>query len=105
MKPFGFSKMVVEDDIFHALADPTRRIILDELAQRDEQTLYELCARLIMRHQVGMTRQAIGKHVAILEQAGLVRATQRGKYKVLSLDDSPIQTIGERWLKSLRKSD
>lgn len=97
--------MAVEDEVFHALADPTRRIILDELAQRDEQTLFELCARLVMKHQVGMSRQAIGKHVSVLTQAGLVRATQRGKFKVLSLDDAPIRTISQRWLRRLAKDE
>jgi DNA-binding transcriptional ArsR family regulator len=87
-----------EDALFRALADPTRRLILDELAQREEQTRYELCARLIMKHGVDMTRQAIGKHLRILGEAGLVHVERRGKYKVLRLDAAPIRRLGERWI-------
>jgi len=57
------------DKIFGALADSTRRAILDELADRDGQSLYELCVRLIMLRKIDMTRQAISKHLAILEDA------------------------------------
>lgn len=96
--------MAEPDDVFRALADPTRRLILDELAERDGQTLYELVARLLMRHQVGMTRQAIGKHLAILREAGLVRVERRGKYKVLSLDAAPLRRIHERWIQKLVKA-
>jgi DNA-binding transcriptional ArsR family regulator len=46
-------------DVFRALADPTRRVILDELADRDGQTLFEICSRLVMKHQVSSTRQAV----------------------------------------------
>lgn len=87
-----------DDAVFRALADSTRRLILDELAQRDEQTRYELCARLVMKHGVGMTRQAIGKHVGILREAGLVRVERRGKYKVLRLDEAPLRRVSERWI-------
>lgn len=89
---------MADDDVFRALADPTRRLILDELAERHEQTRYELCARLIMKHGVGMTRQAIGKHLHVLGEAGLVHAERRGRYKVLHLDDAPLRRIQERWI-------
>lgn len=92
--------MVGPDSVFRALADPTRRLILDELAERDEQTLYELVTRLVMRHDVGMTRQAIGKHLAILREAGLVRVEKRGKFKVISLDAAPLRRQ-ERWISKL----
>lgn len=90
--------MTGDDLVFRALADPTRRLILDELAERHEQTRYELCARLIMKHGVGMSRQAIGKHLRILQDAGLVRAQRRGKYKVLQLHDAPLRRVAERWI-------
>jgi DNA-binding transcriptional ArsR family regulator len=91
--------MLTDDDrVFRALADPTRRLILDELAERHEQTRYELCVRLIMKHGVGMTHQAIGKHLRILQDAGLVRAQRRGKYKVIQLRDAPLRQIAERWI-------
>ena len=69
-------------DVFKALADPTRRHILDELADRDGQTLFELCTRLIMKHQIGSTRQAISQHLDALEAAGLVRTERDGRYKL-----------------------
>lgn len=98
-----FPEMSSDDDVFHALADPTRRLILDELSQRGEQTLYELCARLIMKHHVAMTRQGIGKHLSILRRAGLVSAHRAGKYLVLGLDETPIRRISERWLQRLAR--
>ena len=88
------------DTIFKALADPTRRLMLDELSERKEVTLYELSVRLIMRHKVAMSRQAISKHIAVLERAGLVRSEKRGKYRVLIFNQVPIKKITERWLKS-----
>ena len=60
-------------DVYRALADPTRRILLDELCEREGQTLFELCSRLAMAHGVSSTRQAVSQHLAILEEAGLVR--------------------------------
>ncbi len=60
------------DDVYRALADPTRRAILDELVERDGQTLFELCTHLTMKHGIGSTRQAISQHLAVLEAAGLV---------------------------------
>ena len=57
------------DDVFKALADPTRRTILDELSERDDQTLFEVCSRLATKHGLGSTRQAISQHLAVLEEA------------------------------------
>ncbi|HEY1322134.1 MAG TPA: helix-turn-helix domain-containing protein, partial [Streptosporangiaceae bacterium] len=56
-------------DVFKALADPTRRIILDELTDRNGQTLFEICARLAAKHQLGSSRQAISQHLEVLETA------------------------------------
>jgi DNA-binding transcriptional ArsR family regulator len=86
------------DQIFKALADPTRRLILDELAERKSQTLYELCTRLIMKHHVDMSRQAIVKHLAILEAAGLVKSERRGRLKFLDFNDAPLRKITARWI-------
>ena len=88
-----------EDAIFKALADATRRLILDEFAERPEQTLFELCSRLFMKHNVRASRQAITKHVSILQKAGLLRSERRGKYRVLIVDKKPISQLAERWLK------
>ena len=84
-------------DVFKALADPTRRLILDELTDRDGQTLFELCARLTMKHQVGSTRQAISQHIEVLEEAGLVHVRRDGRYKFHFLDSAPIAEITARW--------
>lgn len=84
-------------DVFRALADPTRRAILDELQDRGDQTLFELCTRLISRHGLTSTRQAISQHLDVLEQAGLVTTRREGRYKFHSLDTSPLRTITARW--------
>ena len=84
-------------DVFKALADETRRTILDELAERDGQTLFELCTRLLMKHQVSSTRQAISQHLDVLESAGLVRTVREGRYKFHHLNSAPLRTIIERW--------
>jgi DNA-binding transcriptional ArsR family regulator len=84
-------------DVFKALADPTRRLILDELTDRNGQTLFELCARLVMKHGVGSTRQAISQHLDVLEAAGLVTTRREGRYKFHFLDTAPIADITARW--------
>jgi DNA-binding transcriptional ArsR family regulator len=83
--------------VFKALADPTRRAILDELTERDGQTLFELCSRLATKHGMGSTRQAISQHVDILEAAGLVRTRREGRYKFHHLDTAPLREIAQRW--------
>ena len=83
--------------MFKALADPTRRTILDELTDRDGQTLFELCGRLLMKHGIDSTRQAISQHLEVLETAGLVRVKREGRYKFHYLDSAPLKQITERW--------
>ena len=89
------------DKIFGALADSTRRAILDELADRDGQSLYELCVRLIMLRKIDMTRQAISKHLAILEDARLIRIEWSGRQKLHYVNTEPIEKIRGGWLKSI----
>ena len=84
--------------MFRALADPTRRLILDELRRRDAQTLFELCARLATEHGVGSSRQAVSQHLAVLEDAGLVTVRRQGRYRFHHLDTTPLHAIAERWL-------
>ena len=84
-------------DVYRAIADPTRRAILDELAERDDQTLFEICSRLVMKHGIGASRQAISQHLDVLEEAGLVRTSRSGRYKFHTLDTTPLREIGERW--------
>ena len=83
--------------MFKALADPTRRAILDELVERDDQTLFELCGRLITKHGLASTRQAISQHLDVLEAAGLVITRREGRYKLHSADTTPLAAIAERW--------
>ena len=84
-------------DVFKALSDPTRRAILDELRDRDGQTLFELCVRLITNHGSSSTRQAISQHLDVLEDAGLVRTRREGRYKFHHLDTGPLREIAHRW--------
>ncbi len=84
-------------DVFKALADPTRRRILDELVERDGQTLFELCSRLAMKHGLGTSRQGISQHLAVLEAAGLVTTRRDGRFKFHHLNTEPLRAIVERW--------
>lgn len=84
-------------DIYRALADETRRIILDELVERDGLTLFDICARLAMRHHSSISRQGVSQHLAVLEDAGLVHSRREGRTKVHHLDTSPLAEIGRRW--------
>ena len=90
-------------DVFEAIVAPVRRAILDELVERDGQTLFELCSRLAMKHQLGVTRQAISQHLHSLESAGLVTTVRQGKYKLHYFHPEPIRLIGERWLRPGKK--
>lgn len=81
--------MAVSDDSdldagFRALADPTRRAILDELAKRDGQPLFEICVRLMEDRDMDLTRQAISKHLTVLEKADLVEVRWEGRTKLHS---------------------
>ncbi|MEU9361570.1 metalloregulator ArsR/SmtB family transcription factor [Streptomyces sp. NPDC048301] len=87
------------EDVFKALADPTRRRILDELAERDGQTLFEICARLVSKHGLTLSRQAVSQHLAVLESAGLVRARREGRYKFHDIRTGPLEHIANRWLR------
>ena len=78
--------------VFRALADPSRRQLLDRLRDADGQTLSELCEGL------QMTRQAVTKHLAILEGANLVATRRQGRVKLHFLNPAPIHAIGERWI-------
>jgi DNA-binding transcriptional ArsR family regulator len=90
-------------DVFKALNDETRRLILDELAARDGQTLFEICTTLTMRHGVGSTRQAISQHLSVLEDAGLVATERHGRTKLHHFDPAPLAAISRRW--PTRKAD
>src|SRR6516164_3363403 len=80
------------EDVFRALADPSRRQLLDRLNARNGQTLRELCEGL------DMARQSVSKHLAVLEAAGVVTAVRRGREKLHYLNPAPINDIAERWI-------
>ena len=80
------------DDVFKALADESRRSLLDQLREEGGQTLTQLCSRL------AMTRQAVSKHLTILEDANLVATVKRGREKFHYLNPVPIHQIAERWI-------
>ena len=80
------------DEVFRALADPTRRYLLDLLREQNGQTLGELCARL------DMTRQAATQHLAVLEAANLVSTVRRGREKLHYLNPVPLHEMQERWI-------
>lgn len=85
------------DRVFEALAAPVRRAILDELRERDGQTLFELCSRLATRHGLALSRQGISQHLEVLEASGLVTTKRQGRYKFHYLDTRPLRGILERW--------
>jgi DNA-binding transcriptional ArsR family regulator/uncharacterized protein YndB with AHSA1/START domain len=88
----AFDDLGREDAVFRALADPSRRRLLDDLNARSGQTLRELCAGL------DMARQSVSKHLAVLEAAGLVTTVRRGREKLHHLDAAPINAIADRWI-------
>lgn len=97
--------MSSNDDVFRALADSTRRLILEELVDSSEQTLYELCVRLTMEHDVDMTRQGVSNHLEVLEEAGLIASTRRGKYKVLEFAGADHVEEVIAWLDGLAENE
>ncbi|MES2751099.1 MAG: metalloregulator ArsR/SmtB family transcription factor [Pseudomonadota bacterium] len=86
------------DEVFKALADTSRRSLLDRLHARNGQTLLELCDGL------AMTRQAVTKHLAILEAANLVTSLKHGREKLHYLNPVPIHEMGERWIRKFERS-
>ena len=91
------------DAVFKALADASRRELLDRLRADNGQTLSELCARLAQSGAT-MTRQAVSKHLGILEAANLVATVKRGREKLHYLNPVPIHAIGERWIGKFERS-
>ncbi|HZL40465.1 MAG TPA: metalloregulator ArsR/SmtB family transcription factor [Pseudolabrys sp.] len=85
------------DAVFKALADASRRELLDRLRADNGQTLNELCARLA-KSGANMTRQAVSKHLGLLEEANLVATVKRGREKLHYLNPVPIHELGERWI-------
>lgn len=84
--------MAETDEVFKALADPSRRLLLDNLNARNGQNLQELCAGL------SMARQSVSKHLAVLESANLITTVRRGRQKLHYLNAEPINAIADRWI-------
>src|SRR3954462_15125931 len=82
----------LDDDVFKALGDASRRVLLDSLNERNGQTLRELCSRL------DMARQSVSKHLAVLDAAKLVTTVRRGRGKLHYLNAAPINEIADRWI-------
>ncbi|WP_297110515.1 metalloregulator ArsR/SmtB family transcription factor [uncultured Devosia sp.] len=86
------------DALFKALADPTRRRIVDRLAERPDQSLFELCAGAVAKGQPVMSRQAVSQHLEVLEKAGLVQVTRAGRTKLHRLELWPLRAAQKAWL-------
>jgi DNA-binding transcriptional ArsR family regulator len=84
-------------DVFRALDDETRRLVLDELAASDGKTLFEICSLLTARHGLCLTRQAISQHLGVLESAGLIMTERRGRSKFHYFNPEPLAEIAGRW--------
>ncbi len=93
------------DAVFKAISDPTRRILVEELADRDGQTLFELCVRLVSRHGLDVSRQAVAKHLDVLERAGLVEVRREGRYRLHTLDRAPLRAAWDGWFRPLVQPD
>ena len=85
------------DEIYLALSDATRRAILDELVERDGQSLFEICSRLLVRRGLASSRQAITQHLDVHAAAGLVRIERQGRYRLHHIDTRPLAAIAQRW--------
>jgi DNA-binding transcriptional ArsR family regulator len=90
------------DLVFRALADETRRALLDSLSAKSAQTLLELCSGLTAGRTT-LTRQAISKHLTILEEANLIATVKRGREKLHYLNPVPIAEIANRWIRKFER--
>jgi DNA-binding transcriptional ArsR family regulator len=87
-----YARRMDDDAVFKALADPTRRFLLDQLRERDGRSLTDLGSTL------EMTRFGVMKHLRVLEQAGLVTSHKRGRERLHHLNPAPIRLINDRWI-------
>lgn len=86
------------DLIFKALADSTRRRIIDRLSQKPAQSLFEVCAASVAEDGVALSRQTVSQHLAVLEKAGLIETTWKGRTKAHSLSVNEDHIAAASWL-------
>ncbi len=87
------------DRIFRALADPTRRRIIDRLREQPDQSLFQICAMSIAEDGKALSRQAITQHLDMLQNAGLLHVSRSGRTKIHSLDLKPLREATDIWLR------
>lgn len=87
------------DRIFRALADPTRRKIIDRLREQPDQSLFEICAMSVAEDGKTLSRQAITQHLDMLQKAGLLQVSWSGRTKIHSLDLKPLREATDIWLR------
>jgi DNA-binding transcriptional ArsR family regulator len=95
-----------EDDlnrVYRAIADTTRRRIIDELALRDWQSLFEICARMMSKHGIGHSRQAISRHLSVLEEVGIIEVEWKGTTKLHRLDTAPLARTADGWISKFKE--
>ena len=88
---------------YRALADTTRRLIIEELAARDRQSVFEICTRLATRHGVTYSRQAFSRHLASLEAAGMLEIEWKGTTKLHSLNRSRLSALAGGWISQFKE--
>ena len=87
--------------MFKAMADPVRRAIVEDLAARNDRTLFDICVHLITERNLAMSRQAVSKHIAMLRDAGLVTVTTVGRTTVHHLD-TDVLSEARRWIETIQ---
>ncbi|GAB1582280.1 metalloregulator ArsR/SmtB family transcription factor [Phyllobacterium phragmitis] len=95
-----------EDDtnrIYRAIADTTRRLIIDELALRDRQSLFEIYTRVVSKHGIGHSRQAFSRHLSQLEDVGIIEVEWQGTTKLHSLNTAPLARLRNGWLSRFKE--
>lgn len=94
------------DNVFKALGDPIRRRILDRLAKRPGQSLFEICVAAVTEDGRSLSRQTISQHLDMLERAGLIQTHWSGRTKLHTFNDAPLRKAAGAWLnKHLKKGN
>ncbi len=92
-------------DIFRALADSTRRTIVEELKDRNDQSLFELHTKVLTKHGVSLTRQGFSRHLSTLEGAGIIETRWEGATKLHSLKRDVLTNLTSRWLRKIEEEE